>query len=178
MLGAEQLAWLQLRLAQSDATWKVLVASVPLSIPPSTAAARDGFADGGGRSGYEREAARILETLHADGIRNSLWITTDVHFATGFAYRPFADDPTWTTYELTSGPLNAGVFPQSRFDPTFHPQRLFFYGPPSAGAIASFDEAIGWFNFGVVDIDDDGTLSVSIVNGRGETVFHRRLSAA
>ena len=33
MLGAEQLAWLEQALAASDATWKVIVCSVPLSIP-------------------------------------------------------------------------------------------------------------------------------------------------
>ena len=171
MLGAEQIAWLAQALMTSDATWKVIVASVPLSIPTSPVV-HDGFADGDTGSGYEREAARILRMLRADGIRNSLWITTDVHFATGFVYRPFADDPSWTAYEFTSGPLNAGVFPRTELDPTFHPQRLFTYGPPSADSIASFDEAIGWFNFGVVDVSADGALSISIVNGRGETVFH------
>lgn len=174
MLGAEQETWLEQALARSDATWKVIIASVPLSIPTGSAA-RDGFADGGTGEGYEREAARIFRALRADGIRSSLWITTDVHFATGFVYRPFPDDPSWTAYEFTSGPLSAGVFPRLDLDPTFHPERLFFYGPPSADAIASFDEALGWFNFGVVDIGADGALAVSIVNGRGETVFQYAL---
>jgi alkaline phosphatase D len=170
MLGAEQLAWLEQGLAHSDATWKVIVASVPLSIPTGSAA-RDGFAAGGTGQGYEREAMRLFRALRADGIRNSLWITTDVHFATGFVYHPLADDPTWSTTEFTSGPLNAGVFPRSDLDLTFRPERLFQYGPPTAESIASFDEAIGWFNFGEVDITADGTLTVSIVNGRGDTVF-------
>jgi len=177
MLGAAQLAWLEHALAASDATWKVIVASVPLSIPTGTTA-RDGFAKGDTGQGYEREAARIFRALHANRIRNSLWITTDVHFATGFVYRPFADDPGWTTTEFTSGPLNAGVFPRPDLDPTFRPERLFLYGPPSADAIASFTEAIGWFNFGMVDIDADGALTVSIVNGRGEIVFQHSLPPA
>ena len=173
MLGAEQLAWLEQGLRSSDATWTVIVASVPLSIPTGRAA-RDGFADGG-NLGYEREAARIFRALRAAGIRNSLWITTDVHFGTGFAYRPFADDPSWVSYEYTSGPLNAGVFPHLKLETTFHPERLFLYGPSSPDAIASFDEAIGWFNFGVVDVAADGMLEVSIVNGRGEQVFRQTL---
>jgi alkaline phosphatase D len=174
MLGAEQLAWLEQALERSDATWKVIVASVPLSIPTGRAA-RDGFADGGTGEGYEREAARIFRALRAAGIRNSLWITTDVHFATGFVYRPFDDDPSWAAYEFTSGPLNAGVFPRPDLDRSFNPERLFLYGPPSADAIASFDEAIGWFNFGVIDVSADGSLTLSIVNGRGETVFEHAL---
>ena len=176
MLGAAQLAWFEQALADSDATWKVIVASVPLSIPTGRVA-RDGFADGGTGQGYEREAAHLFETLRAHGVRNSVWITTDVHFATGFVYRPFDDDPSWTAYEFTSGPLSAGVFPRADLDPTFHPERLFTYGPPSADAIASFDEAIGWFNFGEIAVDAGGALTVSIVNGRGETVFHTALPA-
>jgi alkaline phosphatase D len=170
MLGAEQLAWLEQALAASDATWKVIVSSVPLSIPTGTVTG-DGFADDGTGRGYEHEAARIFRALHADGIRNSIWITTDVHFATGFVYRPFADDPSWNAYEFTSGPLNAGVFPQRKLDATFRPERLFFYAPTSADAIASYEEALGWFNFGVIDVTADGGLIVSIVNGRGEKVY-------
>jgi alkaline phosphatase D len=173
MLGAQQFAWLEQALAASDATWKVIVASVPLAIPTHG----DSFADGGEGVGYEREAARIFRTLRDDGIRNSLWITTDIHFATGFVYHPFADDPSWTSYEFASGPLNAGVFPHMRVDDTFHPQRLFFYGPASPDAIGSYEEALGWFNFGVVDVDAQGGLTVSIVNGRGETVYRMTLPA-
>lgn len=175
MLGAEQLAWLEQALAASDATWKVIVASVPLSIPTGTVTG-DSFADGGTGTGYEHEAARIFRTLRADGIRNSLWITTDIHFATGFILRPFPDDLAWTAYEFASGPLNAGVFPHAKLDATFHPERLFFYGPPSPD-IASLDDALGWFNFGLIEVDAAGALSVSIVNGRGETVFQYRLDS-
>ena len=126
-------------------------------------------------AGYEHEAARLFHALRTDGIGNSVWITTDVHFATGFVYRPFADEPGWTAHEFTSGPLNAGVFPLTKLDPTFHPERLFFYGPVSSDAIASFDEAIGWFNFGLIEVDAAGALTVSIINGRGETVFQYAL---
>jgi alkaline phosphatase D len=174
MLGAEQLAWFEQTLAASDATWKVIVASVPLVIPTGFAPG-DSFADGDSGRGFEREAAHILDTLRAHGIRNSVWITTDVHFATGFVIRPFPDDRSWTAFEITSGPLNAGVFPRLDVDPTFHPERLFLYGPPSADDIRSFDEAIGWFNFGVLDVTANGELTVSIVNGLGKTVFRRSL---
>jgi alkaline phosphatase D len=171
MLGAEQLAWFEHALAASDATWKVVVSSVPLSIPTNG----DGFADGGTGVGYEREAARIFNAMRGAGIRNSVWITTDIHFATGFIYRPFADDPSWTSYEFASGPLNAGIFPHQRLDSTFHPERLFTYAPASADAVGSYDEALGWFNFGLLEVDGAGALTVSIVNGRGETVYLERL---
>jgi alkaline phosphatase D len=43
MLGREQLAWLKSRLAASRATWKLIVSSVPMSIPTGfPPAGRDG----------------------------------------------------------------------------------------------------------------------------------------
>jgi alkaline phosphatase D len=45
MLGREQLTWLKESLAASDATWKVIVSSVPMSIPT-------GFPPAGGRDGW------------------------------------------------------------------------------------------------------------------------------
>lgn len=170
MLGHEQIAWLEAAIAASDATWKVLVAGVPLSIPTGAPAARDGFADGGDGTGYEREALRIFRALHAAGGR-TLWLATDVHFATGFAYRPFPDDPSWTSHEVISGPLNAGIFPKVAVDETFRPERLFFYGPPSAGTVGSFTDALEWFTYSLIEISADGALSASIINANGDVVF-------
>ena len=116
MLGAEQLAWLKEGLASSDATWKVIVSSVPMSIPtgfPPTNG-RDGWADFDQTTGFERELLDILRFLQERGIDDSIWITTDVHFAEVFRYRPFADDPAFTVHELATGPLNAGIFPNRR----------------------------------------------------------------
>ena len=116
--------------------------------------------------------------LHERGVRNSLWLTTDVHFATGFVYRPFGDDATWETRELITGPLNAGVFPNRALDDTFRPERLFFYGPQTADSIHSFAEAVTWFNFGQIEILPGARLSISIVNGDGQTVYRTALKPA
>ncbi len=175
MLGSAQRAWLEGALATSDATWKVLVASVPLSIPTGMLA-RDGFASGDSSGGFEREAAALFAYLHALGVRNHLWITTDVHFATAFLSRPLADDPSWVSREFITGPLNAGVFPRRTLDPTFRPERLFFYGPETPEAITSFEAAQTWFNFGQLDVQADGRLDVSVINGRGQTVYHLSLA--
>ena len=176
LLGAAQRAWLEESLVKSDATWKVIVASVPLSIPTGGADARDGFAAGGGATGFAREAASIFETLRAHGVRNHLWITTDVHFATGFAYRPIAADPGFLSHEIITGPLNAGVFPRDDLDPTFRPERLFYYAPPQAHDIASFDEAQDWFNFGLLEVFNNGRLSIGVFNGRGQAVYRTTLT--
>jgi alkaline phosphatase D len=171
MLGAAQRQWFLDAVERSDATWKIVVSSVPLSIPTgSYKGARDGWANGDDRTGFENEALAILRSLHEHKVRNQLWITTDVHFTTGFRYTPFADDPGFVVYEITTGPLNAGVLPRYDLDATLHPERLFLFGPPDPLKVASYDEAKHWFNFGVVDVAADGALVVTIVTAKGEKV--------
>ncbi len=167
-LGEEQLDWLEGALAASDATWRIVISSVPISIPTGTPEARDGWANMDSATGYERELALLFATLRVRGIDNTIWLTTDVHFATGFEYTPFADAPQFHVREFTSGPLSAGIFPKQDLDPTFRPRRLFFFGPPKTPA--SYDEALNWFNFGMVSVDRAGRLTIEIVNGRGTTV--------
>jgi alkaline phosphatase D len=72
MLGREPLAWLKERLASSDATWKVIVSSVPMSIPtgfPPTNG-RDGWADFDQATGFENELLDILRFMAEQGIDN------------------------------------------------------------------------------------------------------------
>ena len=166
-------------LARSDATWKVHRRQRAAVDPDRHAPARDGFADGGTADRLRaRGSAHLPHACAPAGSATRFWITTDVHFATGFVYRPFADDPAWTSYEFISGPLNAGIFPEPGARPDLPPRRLFFYAPRPSTAIARSTTALGWFNFGVVDVDADGTLTVSIVNGRGETVFRYTIAPA
>ena len=167
-LGKEQLDWLDAALAASDATWRIVISSVPISIPTGSPEARDGWANADSATGYERELALLFATLRVRGIDNTIWLSTDVHFATGFEYTPFADAPQFHVREFICGPLSAGIFPKQDLDPTFRPRRLFFYGPPSTPE--SYDEALSWFNFGQVSVDASGKLTLEIVNGNGKTV--------
>ena len=178
MLGPEQLAWLKAGLASSDATWKVIVSSVPMSIPtgfPPTNG-RDGWANFDQTTGYERELVELLRFMQTRGIDRPVWITTDVHFAEAFRYRPFADDPGFVVHELASGPLNAGIFPTRLFDASLSPEVLGFFGPATPEAVASWEDAKRWFNFGTLEIDRDGTLRLGIVNTHGDRAFTIALS--
>ncbi|HMB17848.1 MAG TPA: alkaline phosphatase D family protein [Gaiellaceae bacterium] len=173
MLGREQVTWLKESLAASDATWKVIVSSVPMSIPtgfPPTNG-RDGWANFDQTTGFEQELLDILGFMERSGIRNTIWITTDVHFAEAFRYRPFASSPDFVVYELATGPLNAGIFPIRDFDSTLNPEALTFYGPPTAESVTSWEEAKRWLNFGTLDFARDGTLTAKIVNTAGQTQF-------
>jgi alkaline phosphatase D len=178
MLGREQLTWLKESLAASDATWKVIVSSVPMSIPtgfPPTGG-RDGWANFDQTTGFEQELLEILRFMESNGIQNTIWITTDVHFAEAFRYRPFSSNPGFVVYELVTGPLNAGIFPNRDFDPTLNPEVLTFFGPPTAEAVTTWDEAKRWFNFGTLEFDRDGELTAEIVNTAGQTQFSMTLT--
>lgn len=177
MLGTQQLAWLMDGLAHSDATWKVVVSSVPLSIPTGSAeGGRDGWANFDQNTGFEGEMWRIVDAMRNARPRNFVWITTDVHFGSAFRYQPLPQqDPSFVFHELITGPLNAGIFPKKEFDDSLHPQRLFFFAPPSDSALSSYAEAQRWFSFGAIDIDNAGVLRTKIINGRGETVFKLKL---
>jgi alkaline phosphatase D len=173
MLGREQRAWLERRLVASDATWKVVVSSVPISLPTGSArkAARDGWANHGTPTGYERELGAIFATLAAAGVRNLVFITTDVHFGAVFRYRPFEERPEFQVVELATGPLWAGLWRTEVFDETFHPERLLLHAAPKPLEVATLDEARRWFNFGDVAIDAGGRLVAELVDGYGAAVY-------
>jgi alkaline phosphatase D len=142
---------------------------------PTGFAPGDSFADGDSGRGFEREAAHIFDTLRLHGIRNSVWITTDVHFATGFVIRPFPDDRSWTAFEITSGPLNAGVFPRLDVDPTFHPRAAVPVRSAVGGRHPIVRRGHRLVQFRRAGRHRHGELTVSIVNGLGKTVFRRSL---
>src|SRR5215217_7624772 len=170
MLGREQLTWLKESVAASDATWKVIVSSVPMSIPTGfpPEGGRDGWANADQTTGFEQELLDILRFVEQHHIENTFWITTDVHFAEAFRYRPFAN-PAFSVYELVSGPLNAGIFPNTDVDPTLNPQVLF--GPDPAVQPTTWEQAKDGFNFGRLELDRHGVLTAAIVNTAGQTQF-------
>lgn len=176
MLGPAQREWLTEAVSRSDATWKVVVSSVPLAIPTGRPDARDGWSDLGGETGYEREARGILEALHAQGVQNLVFLTTDVHFAAAFTHRPIAADPGWEVYEAVSGPLQAGLFPNPKFDTTLGTERWFFHGPASIDAVKTWEEAKKWFNVGWLEVDGAGALTLSWTDASGQPLASRRFT--
>jgi alkaline phosphatase D len=177
MLGAAQRDWLTAAVARSDATWKVVLSSVPLAIPTGwpAEAGRDGWANGDRDTGYERELLGLLRAWQASGVRNLVFVSADVHFATGFRFVPFPEAPDFVVHELVAGPLQAALFPNLELDPTLHPERLFFHGPVDPRAVASLADAKHWFDFAELDLDAGGELMLRIVDATGRSVFEHRL---
>jgi alkaline phosphatase D len=177
MLGREQMNWLKQTLSNSDATWKVIVSSVPLSIPTGhpLEKGRDGWANFDQNSGFEYELLELMKYMQKQKQRNLLFITTDVHFAEVFRYTPFPEDPDFKVYEGVTGPMNAGLFPNREYDRTLGPESLFFFGPESAKTVNNYKSARQWMNFGMVVIDQQGRLTLSVIDVDGRPVYRNTL---
>jgi alkaline phosphatase D len=173
LLGASQRRWLLEALSTSTATWKFVVSSVPITIPTGwpVEKGRDGWASGDGDDGFERELYAIFDALASHNVNGLIWLSADVHFATGFELRPLPHQPEFRVRELIVGPLSAGIYPTKAMDPTFSPTRLYYHAPPDT--LSTLDEALRYYNFGDVRISADGELRYTVINGHGEAVFER-----
>lgn len=142
-MGAEQIHWLKRELLTSKATWKVLAADMPISlvVPDPLKDGTENYEaianrDNGAPLGRELEIADLLRFIKQNGIRNTVWLTADVHYTAAHYYDPnkaqFQDfDPFW---EFVSGPLNAGTYGPNELDATFGPQLKFQKAPPKGQA--------------------------------------------
>lgn len=158
-LGADQRAWLKRALKDSTATWKVIAADMPLALVVwDDFAKRKGFEavsnnEPGRPLGRELEFADLLKFIKDEQIRNTVWLTADVHYTAAHYYNPekaaFQDfEPFW---EFVSGPLHAGTFGPNDLDMTFGPE-LKFIKAPSAEQGQNLPPSAGYQFFGHVAI--------------------------
>jgi len=164
MLGQEQFAWLQESLSNSTATWKFIVTSVPIGFPTGfpqpEVEGRDGWANGGDRSGYENEMMRLMFYLESQDIGNVVFLTGDTHYPFAIEYDPDMNGEA-NFLELGASPMSAIVLPPVDIDQTFNPTVLYAEGE-FAGDL---------FNFGQISISEDGTLTFRIIDGTGTERF-------
>jgi len=126
ILGATQMSWLKRELMNSPATWKIIAADLPIGVVSGDAIAQG---DGPAR-GREIEIADLLAFIKHAGIRNTVWLTADMHYTAAHYYDPnaavFQDfEPFW---EFISGPLHAGTWQPQKLDNTFGPRAVFQKG--------------------------------------------------
>jgi alkaline phosphatase D len=174
MLGAEQMAWLKSSLRASTAVWKVVASDMPIGlvVPDRPRDGQRTFeawanADGGPPLGRELEVADLLRFLKRERIRNTVWITADVHYAAAHHYSPeraaFPDfDPFW---EFVAGPMHAGTFGPNALDGTFGPEVRFASPAPLPNRPPSDDLQY----YGTLDVDPATralTAGLWDVNGR------------
>ena len=171
-LGAEQTAWLKRALAQSTATWKVIACDMPIGLnvwdKHKGEMRVEAVANGepGAPKGRELEFADILRFIKTAGVKNTVWLTADVHYTAAHYYNPdkaaFQDfNPFW---EFVSGPLHAGTFGPNELDGTFGPEVRFVKAPtPEQGA--NLPPSMGLQFFGLVDIDGaEGQMTVRLMD--------------
>jgi alkaline phosphatase D len=158
-LGPQQVAWLKRELLSSRAIWKIIAADMPIGLivvyDGDRKSGSEGVAQGDGPArGRELEIANILSFIKHAGVRNTLWLTADVHYTAAHYYDPgkaaFQDfEPFW---EFVSGPLHAGTFGPNQLDNTFGPQ-LMFIKAPSKEQGQNLPPSEGFQFFGHVAID-------------------------
>ena len=182
VLGQRQMAWLKHVLQESDATWKVIASDMPIGLivydqwkdqkGAEAIALRDGEP-----AGRELEIAELLTFIRDHDIKNTVWLTADVHYTAAHHYDPAnaqyqAFKPFW---EFVSGPLNAGSFGPNALDNTFGPS-VAYQNAPAEGQSNSPPSA-GLQFFGQVDIDGESeVMTVSLKDIEGETLFVQELS--
>lgn len=181
-LGRPQLNWLVRALRSSRATWKVIASDMPLGlIVPDGKDAQDrerfeNSANGDGPPlGRELEIARLLTSIRE--IRNTVWLTADVHYTAAHFYHP--EKAKYTEFrpfwEFVSGPLNAGTFGPAKLDNTFGPQVVFQKAPPPGRS--NLSPAEGYQFFGEVNIDGrTRELSVTLRDLAGAALYSKTLS--
>jgi alkaline phosphatase D len=158
MLGASQRRWLVDEVARSPATWKVIVSSVPLSIPKGWP-----FGDSWARrsvlgyvTGFATERDRILRELHARGVDRLVVLAADVHFAAFMTHRPLAG---LEVHELLAGPLAAGTRKPAEPGGALNTQLHFAYG--------------GTPTFGELRVDMGG-LTARLLDAQGRLLTEQR----
>jgi alkaline phosphatase D len=138
----------------------VIAADMPISLVIVYDDARkwgiEGVAQGddGAPRGRELEIAELLSFIKHAGVRNTVWLTADVHYTAAHYCDPnkatFQDfEPFW---EFVSGPIHAGTFGPNALDKTFGPQ-LVYVKAPSKEQGQNLPPSEGMQFFGHIAID-------------------------
>ncbi|MGM0578608.1 MAG: alkaline phosphatase D family protein [Myxococcota bacterium] len=95
-ISPEQMAWLKQGLVASDATFKVIVNSVPFTdMPPVVLSTGDRW------EGYSAQREEVLEVLH--DVSGVLWVSGDFHFGAVGGIEP-PGEPLAEVREVLAGP--------------------------------------------------------------------------
>jgi alkaline phosphatase D len=179
-LGAAQMRWIKQALLRSRSTWKVIASDMPISIvvPDLNADVPQGTyeawanADNGKPSGRELEVAELLRFIKRHNIKNVVWVTADVHYASATYYMPekaqFTDfKPFW---EFVGGPLHAGTFGPGEIDRTFGPDVRYVSIPADMKQNRSPADLYQFFGIGKIDAKTK-VMTVSLHNVEGSKLY-------
>jgi len=164
MLGEQQLKWLLDGWKASNATWKVIVTSVPLSIPKGgrgPVPGYDGWAGGSDGTGFERERQVMVDAIMTNEMKNVVFLAGDVHYVQANSYDPNGDGQA-DFHEFVAGPLSARPGRLTPPSPRLNPKILINEG--------------GYYNFGMVHVTKH-SFKVTIIDDAGATRFSHKIVA-
>ncbi|XRG95125.1 alkaline phosphatase D family protein (plasmid) [Haladaptatus sp. SPP-AMP-3] len=178
-LGDTQMSWLKDALSESEATWKIIAADMPIGLVVTDGDKYEAAAnaDSGIPKGRELEIKELLSFMQSENIRNVVWVTADVHYTAAHHYHPkrasFSEfDPFW---EFVSGPLHAGTFGPNELDDTFGPTVVFEKSPPEGEA--NLPPSDGLQFFGQVDVDGQSdVLTVTLKDLNNDSLYTKELT--
>jgi alkaline phosphatase D len=158
MLGAAQRRWLLDAVTASTTAWKVIVSSVPLSVPTGPPAAHDSWSNASilgipeeNGTGFAFERDVILRALRDRAVKNVVFLAADVHHAELIRHHPL---PGFSIHEFIAGPLSATQGRPRFLDQGLNSRSLF-----GRGGVNNFGEiTVERDALGVRIIDDDGAI--------------------
>ncbi len=168
MLGAEQKEFLFERLRESAATWKIVATSVPMQALL--------FAPYDRWEGYPAERREVLEFIRDNGVKNFVFLSTDLH---ANIFGPVRIDPFAETapiaYEAIAGPIAAE---------TLEKDIVNVLGEGGAGLLGAFLTGIvgvdcaqlDSFAYGLVEVVG-GTLTITAKDETGRELCAKTLEA-
>ena len=170
MLGAEQEQWLKDELAASDATWKVIVNEVPV---------QQIFADPYDRwEGYAAERREVLSYVRDEGIKNVVFLTTDLH---GNVFGPVKidifGDPAPVAYEAVTGPI-ATYSVYKELSANLGQRAADLFGPLLLSVVGVDCAQLDSFSYSLVDVDPAArTMTITAKDDSGAVLCKKALQA-
>lgn len=118
LLGRAQIRWLKQALLASNATWKVIAADMPLGLVIFndfvTGTGSEAVANGNGQPlGRELEIVDLLRFIKYNEIRNTVWLTADVHYTAAHYYDPTRRFSRTSTRSTNSSPARSTLAPSA-----------------------------------------------------------------
>jgi phosphodiesterase/alkaline phosphatase D-like protein len=168
MLGAEQKAWLLERLGASEATWKIVVTSVP--VQTIFALPYDRW------EGYVAERAEILEFIRDQGVDNVVFLATDLH-ANVFApvrVDAFARGEA-VAYEAVIGPIATSPL-REEIGQALGDNVAGAFEALLSGVVGVECHELRSYSYGLVEVDGSA-LVVSAKDAEGNVLCRKELLA-
>lgn len=153
VLGKEQIEWLRQALIQSTATFKVIIAGVPILNPADTR---------GNLSYAEREHTELLQMLRDARISGLFFISGGKNYG---ELTRLVHANSYNLYDLTVGPLTA--------KPGSNEDELNFFRQPGS---STFERHFALIEFS--GSEEERTLTIRVMNMAGKELWSRVIPAS